>query len=61
MHDIPPVTIASSSTVKGAGQEQVTLILDTKLPEVIGPLKGVFGKQSTTVTGESGSIALTWQ
>jgi hypothetical protein len=58
---VPPVTIATTSTLKGAGQEQVSLILDTKLPEVIGPLKGVFGKQSTTVTGEAGSVSLTWQ
>jgi hypothetical protein len=57
----PPVAIASSSTLKGAGQEQVNLMLDTKLPEVIGPLKGVFGKQSTSVTGESGSVSLTWE
>ena len=57
----PPVTIATTSTLKGAGQEQVSLIQDTKLPEVIGPLKGVFGKQSTSVQGGGGTVSLSWQ
>lgn len=61
MAAVPPVTIASSSTLKGAGQEQVTLTGATKLPDQLGPLKGALGKQSTTVKGETGTLNLSWQ
>jgi hypothetical protein len=47
--------------MKGAGQTKVELLGSTKLPETIGPLKGVFGKQSTKVAGPDGAISLTFQ
>lgn len=61
MAPVPPVTIASSSTAKGTGKEQVSLINDTKLPDEIGPLKGVLGSQSTMLKGETGTLNLSWQ
>ncbi|HVJ44457.1 MAG TPA: hypothetical protein VM639_23350 [Dongiaceae bacterium] len=61
MMPIPPVTIASSSSLKGAGQEQVNVIPGTPIPDAIGPLKGILGKQSTTVKGPGGTVSLNWQ
>jgi hypothetical protein len=43
------VTLPSNSSMKGAGQTKVDLLGSTKLPPLVGPLKGVFGKQSTKV------------
>jgi hypothetical protein len=54
-------TLPSVSSMKGAGQTKVELLGSTKLPETIGPLTGVFGKQSTKVTGPDGAISLTFQ
>lgn len=61
MMAVPPVTIASSSTLNGAGEEKVDLIVDTEMPDTVGPLQGVLGKQSATVKGAEGSLSLTWQ
>lgn len=56
-----PVTLPSVSSMNGAGQRQVTLLGSTQLPPVIGPLKGVLGKQATEISGPDGTIALTVQ
>jgi hypothetical protein len=61
MMPIPPVTVASSSSLKGAGQKQISLIRSTPMPEKIGPLKGVLGKQSITLKGSKGTLGLSWQ
>lgn len=55
------VTLPSNSSMKGAGQAKVDLLGSTKLPPLVGPLKGVFGKQSTKVAGPDGNITLTFQ
>lgn len=54
-------TLPSVSSIKGAGQAKVTLLGSTALPDTIGPLKGVFGKQSTKIAGQDGGISLTFQ
>lgn len=61
MMPIPPVAIASSSSLKGAGNEQIRLILSTPMPDKVGPLKGVLGKQSTTLKSSRGTLGLSWQ
>lgn len=54
-------TLPSVSSTKGAGQTKVDLLGSTKLPDTIGPLKGIFGKQSTKIAGQDGGISLTFQ
>jgi hypothetical protein len=61
MMPVPPVTIATSSSLKGAGKEEINLILNTPMPAKIGPLKGVLSKQSTTLKGPGGTLGLSWQ
>lgn len=55
------VVLPSVSSMKGAGQAKVSLMGSTKLPDTIGPLKGVFGKQSTKIAGSDGNISLTFR
>jgi hypothetical protein len=57
----PPVNIASQSTMKGAGQREIPLLANTPLPDTIGPVKGVGGKQSTKLKGKSGTVTVEWQ
>ncbi|MDY0871143.1 hypothetical protein [Dongia rigui] len=54
-------TFQGQSSMKGAVPAKVSLLASTALPPQIGPLKGVLGKQSTTVSGDSGSIKLSFQ
>lgn len=54
-------TFQGNSSTKGAVQAKIDLLGSTKMPSDIGPIKGVFGKQSTTVSGDSGSIKLSFQ
>ena len=54
-------TFQGNSSTKGAVSAKINLLNSTKLPENIGPLKGVLGKQSTTVSGDSGSVKLSFQ
>jgi hypothetical protein len=61
MMPVPPVTIASSSSLKGAGKEEISLIRGTPMPDKIGPLKGVLSNQSTTLKGPGGTLGLSWQ
>ena len=57
----PPVNIASQSSMKGAGQREIPLLAGTPLPDQIGPVKGVGGKQSTKLKGKSGTVTVEWQ
>jgi hypothetical protein len=57
----PPVNIASQSSMKGAGQRETPLLAGTPLPDTIGPVKGVGGKQSTKLKGKSGTVTVEWQ
>jgi hypothetical protein len=61
MMPVPPVTMSTTSSLNGAGQQQINLILETPMPASIGPLKGVLGKQSTTLKGPSGTLGIAWQ
>jgi hypothetical protein len=54
-------TFQGQSSTNGAVSAKINLLGSTKLPADIGPIKGVFGKQSTTVSGDSGSIKLSFQ
>jgi hypothetical protein len=54
------VTLPSNSSMSGAGTRQVDLLATTKLPEMLGPYKGVLGQQKGSVKGESGSVAIEW-
>jgi hypothetical protein len=51
----------AQSSTKGAVPAKISLLGNTALPPQIGPLKGVLGKQSSTVSGDSGSIKLSFQ
>ena len=53
-------TFPATSSMKGATQRQIQLMGSTALPEVIGPLKGVFGTQKSSVSGENGSISVSF-
>ena len=57
----PPVNTASQSSMKGAGQREIPLLAGTPLPATIGPVKGVAGKQTTKLEGDSGTVTLEWQ
>ncbi len=61
MMSVPPVTMPTTSSLTGAGQQEVSLILETPMPESIGPLQGVLGTQSTTFKGPSGTLGIAWQ
>jgi hypothetical protein len=54
------VTLPSNSSMSGAGTRQVDLLGTTKLPETLGPYKGVMGKQKGSVKGEAGSVSIEW-
>ncbi len=54
------LTLPSNSSMSGAGTRQVDLLATTKLPEMLGPYKGVLGQQKGSVKGESGSVAIEW-
>lgn len=51
----------AQSSTKGAVPAKINLLGSTRLPENIGPLKGVLGKQSSTIAGDSGNIKLSFQ
>ena len=46
--------------MSGAGTRQVDLLGTTKLPEMLGPYKGVLGAQKGSVKGENGSVSVEW-
>lgn len=52
------VTLPSSSSMTGAGTRQVDLLGTTKLPDTLGPYKGVMGKQKGSVKGDNGSVTI---
>ena len=54
------VTLPSNSSLTGSGTRQVDLLATTALPEILGPYKGVMGKQKGSVKGENGSVTLEW-
>jgi hypothetical protein len=54
------VTLPSNSSMTGAGTQQVDLLGTTKLPDMLGPYKGVMGKQKGSVKGDNGSVAIEW-
>ncbi len=54
------VTLPSNSSMTGAGTRQVDLLATTALPEILGPYKGVMGKQAGSVKGQNGSVAIEW-
>jgi hypothetical protein len=56
----PPVTVATSSSLTGAGEQQIPFLGDTALPKSFGPLKGVGGKQKAEAKGKAGSITVEW-
>ena len=56
----PPVTIATNSSVNGAGERQIPFLAGTKLPNSFGPLKGVGGKHKGEAKGDAGSINVEW-
>ena len=56
----PPVTIATNSSRTGAGERQIPLLGDTKLPPSFGPLKGVGGKHKAEAKGDAGSVSVEW-
>lgn len=56
----PPVTIATNSSRTGAGERQIPLLADTKLPETFGPYKGVGGKHKGEAKGDAGSVSVEW-
>lgn len=56
----PPVTIATNSSLNGAGERQIPFLAETKLPPTFGPLKGVGGKQKAQAKSEAGSISVEW-
>ena len=51
-------TFPGNSSMKGAANYKIPLMGSTALPPVIGPLKGVLGKQSTKIPGQDGAISL---
>ena len=53
-------TQPSNSTLTGAGTRQVDLLATTSLPDILGPYKGIMGKQKGSVKGENGSVTLEW-
>ena len=56
----PPVTIATNSSRDGAGERQIPFLAGTKLPDNLGPYKGVGGKHQGEVKGDAGSISVEW-
>jgi hypothetical protein len=54
------VVLPSNSSMTGAGTRQVDLLGTTKLPDTLGPYKGVMGKQKGSVKGENGSVSIEW-
>jgi hypothetical protein len=56
----PPVTIATNSSLNGAGERQIPFFAETKLPDSLGPYKGVGGKHKGEVKGDAGSISVEW-
>ncbi|MBI2254903.1 MAG: hypothetical protein HYU58_09825 [Proteobacteria bacterium] len=53
-------TFASVSQKDGAGQRKIQLLSETALPPEIGPLKGVLGTQKSTISGENGSVIVSF-
>ena len=56
----PPVTIATNSSRSGAGERQIPFLAGTKLPDSLGPYKGVGGKHKGEAKGDAGSISVEW-
>jgi hypothetical protein len=56
----PPVTIATNSSRAGAGERQIPLLSNTKLPDSFGPYKGVGGKHKGEAKGDAGSVSVEW-
>lgn len=54
------LTLPSDSSMSGAGTRQVDLLGTTKLPDALGPYKGVMGTQKGNVKGENGSVTIEW-
>lgn len=54
------LSLPSNSSMSGAGTLQVDLLATTRLPEMLGPYKGVQGKQKGSVKGENGSVTIEW-
>lgn len=44
----------------GAGTRQVDLLGTTKLPDMLGPYRGVMGTQKGSVKGSNGTVAIEW-
>lgn len=61
MMAVPPVTMPTISSLNGAGQQEISLILETPMPDSVGPLKGVLSEHTTTVTGPGGTLQISWQ
>jgi hypothetical protein len=55
-----PVTVATDSSRTGAGERQIPFLAGTKLPDSLGPYKGVGGKHKGEVKGDAGSISVEW-
>ncbi len=56
----PPVTIATTSSRTGAGERQIPFLSNTKLPDSLGPYKGVGGKHKGEAKGDAGSVSVEW-
>ena len=54
------LNLPSNSSMSGAGTVRVDLLGTTKLPENLGPYKGVLGKQTGSVKGQNGSVTIEW-
>jgi hypothetical protein len=54
------LTLPSNSSMSGAGTLQIDLLATTKLPDILGPYKGVMGKQTGNVKGANGSVSIEW-
>lgn len=56
----PPVAIATASSRTGTGERQIPFLSNTKLPDRLGPYKGVGGKHKGEAKGDAGSISVEW-
>jgi hypothetical protein len=55
-----PITLPSSSSIKGTGSANVSLLETTALPQVLGPYPGVMGNHKAVLKGQNGSVSLEW-